>query len=116
MAEAHVNVGLILQQQGKVQEALTCYQKAVDIVPTMITAWINMTSVYTMLEEDDKAVESARQAISIEATSGLARNNLAVALYFKGEYKEAKEQLDRAKEYGYSVDSRFSHALDMQLA
>jgi Flp pilus assembly protein TadD len=45
----------------------------------------------------------------------MARNNLAVALYFKGEYNAAKQQIERAKELGYSVDSRFVQGLNAKL-
>jgi len=116
MAEAHVNIGLIRQGQGKAEDALECYEKALQIDPNLLTAWINMTSVCTMLEQDDKAVESARQAVTLEPDSGMARNNLAVALYFSGEYKEAKRNMDKAKELGYAVDPRFIQGLEEKLA
>ena len=41
----------------------------------------------------------------------MAHNNLAVALYFSGEYAEAQRHLERASELGYSVDPRFADAL-----
>jgi Flp pilus assembly protein TadD len=46
----------------------------------------------------------------------MARNNLAVALYFKGEYAEAQRNMEKAKELGYSVDPRFVEALKAKLA
>jgi tetratricopeptide (TPR) repeat protein len=115
MAEAHVNIGLIRQQQGDAGAAVECYDKAVQIDPHLLTAWINLTSAYTMLEEDKKAVEAARRALTLEPDNSMARNNLAVALYFNGDYVEAKQNLDKAKELGYSVDSRFSQALQEKL-
>jgi tetratricopeptide (TPR) repeat protein len=115
MAEAHVNIGLIRQHRNEVNEAIASYTTAVQIDPRLITAWINLTSAYTMLEEDDKAVEAARQAVTLEPDSPMARNNLAVALYFKGQFKEAKRNLDKARELGYSVDPRFVEALEGKL-
>jgi tetratricopeptide (TPR) repeat protein len=115
MAEAHVNIGLIRQQQGDAAAAVECYEKAIQIDPHLLTAWLNLTSACTMLEQDDKAVESARQAVTLEPDSGMARNNLAVALYFKGDCKEAKQHMERAKELGYSVDPRFVQGLNAKL-
>ena len=116
MAEAHVNIGLIRQQQNRVDEAIESYVKATQIVPSLITGWINLTSAYTMNEEDEKAVEAARQAVTIDPDSGMARNNLAVALYFSTEYSESKKNMEKASELGYSVDPRFAQALDEKLS
>lgn len=69
-----------------------------------------------MNEEDDKAVEAARQAVTLEPDSPMARNNLAVALYFQGDYPEAQRNMEKADELGYSVDPRFAEALQQKLA
>ena len=116
MAEAHVNIGLIRQQQGDAKAAVECYDKAVQIDPHVLTAWINLTSAYTMLEEDAKAVEAARQAVTLEPDNAMARNNLAVALYFNGDFSESRQNLEKARELGYSVDPRFADALEAKLA
>ena len=89
--------------------------KATQIIPELITGWINLTSAYTMKEEDDKAVEAARQAVTIDPDSPMARNNLAVALYFKGEFEDARQNMEKARDLGYSVDSRFAQALEEKL-
>jgi Flp pilus assembly protein TadD len=46
----------------------------------------------------------------------MARNNLAVALYFKGDFQEAQRHMEKARELGYSVDPRFVDALQAKLA
>ena len=84
--------------------------------PKLLTAWINLTSAHTMLEQDDQAVDAARQAVTLEPDSAMARNNLAVALYFKGDFAEAQRNMEKAKELGYSVDPRFVDALKAKLA
>ena len=116
MARHHL--GLVYRKAGRVDEAITqlekaieCYAAAVQIDPKLLTAWINLTSAYTMVEEDVKAVDAARQAVTLEPDSPMARNNLAVALYFKGDFKEAKRHMEKAQELGYSVDPRFVEAL-----
>jgi Flp pilus assembly protein TadD len=68
-----------------------------------------------MVEEDVKAVDAARQAVTLEPDSPMARNNLAVALYFKGEFKEAQRNMEKARELGYSVDPRFVEALRQKM-
>jgi Tfp pilus assembly protein PilF len=99
-----------------VDEAIDCYNKAVQLDPKLITAWINLTSAYTMAEQDDKAVDAARQAVTLEPDSAMARNNLAVALYFQGAFVESQRHMEKARELGYSVDPRFADALRAKLA
>lgn len=57
---------MIRQHRNEVDQAVKCYSKALQIDPKLITAWINLTSAYTMLEEDVKAVDAARQAVTLE--------------------------------------------------
>ena len=65
-----------------------------------------------MNEEDEKAVEAAREAVTIDPDSGMARNNLAVALYFRGAFEESKTNMVKARDLGYSVDPRFVQAVE----
>lgn len=95
---------------------MDCYSRALQIDPKLLTAWINLTSAYTMLEQDEKAVDAARQAVTLEPDSAMARNNLAVALYFKGDFEESQRNMEKSKELGYSVDPRFVDALKAKLA
>ena len=45
----------------------------------------------------------------------MARNNLAVALYFSGAWQESHRNMEKARELGYSVDPRFAEALQAKL-
>ncbi|MDX9835317.1 MAG: tetratricopeptide repeat protein, partial [Desulfobulbus sp.] len=100
----------------EVADAMACYTRALQIDPNLLTAWINLTSAYTRAEEDEKAVDAARQAVILEPDSGMARNNLAVALFFKGDLAEAQRHMEKARELGYSVDARFVDTLRAKLA
>ncbi|HFC46481.1 MAG TPA: tetratricopeptide repeat protein, partial [Dissulfuribacter thermophilus] len=87
-------------------------KKALAIKPEMVPAWTNLASVLVELEEYDDAVEAAQKAVSLAPTFGLAHNNLAVALYYKGMVKEAKEHAEKAKELGYPVHPDFLEKLN----
>jgi Flp pilus assembly protein TadD len=69
-----------------------------------------------MKGEDDRAVTAARKGLELNPDSALGHNNLAVALYFKGKYTDAKQHLDKARELGYSVDPNFVSSLQKKLA
>ena len=77
---------------------------------------MNLTSVLTMKGEDERAIKAARKGVELEPESGLAHNNLAVALFFSEQFVEAAKALEKAKELGYSVDPNFAGKLQEQLA
>ena len=45
----------------------------------------------------------------------MAHNNLAVALYFHGDFDEAAQEMEKAEQLGYPVDERFKAALNEKL-
>jgi Flp pilus assembly protein TadD len=83
---------------------------------SLATAWINMTSVLTMQGEDARALEAARKGLELDGDSAVAHNNLAVALYFSGQFQEAKRYLDNARNLGYPVEPRFVESLEEKLS
>ena len=115
-AQGHANLGLIWQNKGDAAKALEYYTDAVKHDPKLVTVWINMTSVYLMLKNDDKALEAAREAVKLEPDFPVAQNNLAVAFYYNGDYPSAKKHADKAIGLGYEVDQRFLDALNQELS
>jgi Flp pilus assembly protein TadD len=83
--------------------------------PKLATVWMNLTSLLTMKGEDQRALAAARKGLELEPDSPLGHNNLAVALYFSGDYANALKHLEKAKELGYSVDPNFSARLREKL-
>ena len=78
----------------------------------MVPAWTNLASVLVELEKYDDALEAAEKAVSLAPTFGLAHNNLAVALYFKGHTDRAKTHAQKARELGYPVHPDFMEKLN----
>lgn len=115
-AQAHANLGLIWQQRNDLDKAILSYEKAIQHDPKLASIWMNLTSVLTMKGEDERAVKAARKGLELEPDSPLGHNNLAVALYFCGNFGDAKNHLDKAKELGYSVDPNFVSSLQEKLA
>ena len=115
-AQAHANLGLIWQNRGDAVKALEYYTNAVKHDPNLITVWLNMTSVYLMLRNDEKALEAARKAVKLEPDFSMAQNNLAVAFYYNGDYEGARKHADKARKLGYEVDQRFLDALNKEVS
>ena len=115
-AQGHANLGLIWQQKNELDKAIAAYEKALQHNPKLVTVWVNLTSVLTMKGEDERALKAAKKAIELEPDNNLARNNLAVALYFIGDYQASKIEMDKARELGYSVSPEFEARLEEKLA
>ena len=115
-AQAHANLGLIWQQRNEIEKAIESYEKAIQYDPKLATVWMNLTSVLTMKGEDERALKAAKKATELEPDSSLAHNNLAVALYFSGDFTTSKNHMEKAKELGYSVDTKFIAALEEKLS
>jgi len=114
-AQAYANLGLIWQQRNEIDKSIASYEKAIQYDPKLATVWMNLTSVLTMQGDDERALKSAQKATALEPDSPLAQNNLAVALFFSGDFPTAKNHMEKARELGYSVDSKFAAALDEKL-
>lgn len=115
-AQAYANLGLIWQQRNEMDKSIASYEKAIQYDPKLATVWMNLTSVLTMKGEDERALKAARKGAELEPDSPLAHNNLAVALFFAGDYSISKNHMEKAKELGYSVDPKFVAALDEKLS
>ena len=77
---------------------------------------MNLTSVLTMKGDDSRAVVAAKKGLELDPESPLGNNNLAVALYFSGDYAASKVHMEKARELGYSVDPNFVTSLQEKLA
>ena len=97
-------------------KAILSYEKAIQHDPKLASSWVNLTSVLTMKGEDERAVIAARKGLELNPDSPLGHNNLAVALYFNGNFADSKIHLEKAKELGYSVDPNFVSSLQEKLA
>ncbi len=115
-AQAHANLGLIWQQRNEMDKSIAAYEKALQYDPKLATVWMNLTSVLTMKGDDERALKAAQRATELEPDSALAQNNLAVAFFFSGDYASSKNHMEKARELGYSVDSKFIAALEEKLA
>jgi Flp pilus assembly protein TadD len=69
-----------------------------------------------MMGDDAKALEAAKEAVSLEPDFPVAQNNLAVAHYYNNDFQAAKTHANKAAKLGYAVDPRFIDALDSALA
>ena len=60
----------------------------------------------------DDSIAAANKALELDPTFAVAHNNLALAYFEKGAYKEAVEHCDKALANGFDVEPEFLKELE----
>ena len=58
---AHCNLGSILKEQGKIEQAIAHYQQAISIDPMFADAYSNMGNAYNDLNRLEDTVSNVRR-------------------------------------------------------
>lgn len=93
---------------------------------SLFTYGISVTKYNSVLHQDlgnalrdqgrnEEAIEQYRAALRINPSIASAHHNLAVALYWEGDYEEAWKESYLAASYGMQPDPRFIEALDEEM-
>jgi tetratricopeptide (TPR) repeat protein len=96
-AQDLVNKGFSLYRFGKYKEALSCYDKALELNPKNANAWINKGLYLYDFDRYEEAIKCYDKAIKIDPNLALAWAGKGASLYELKRYKEAKECIKRAK-------------------
>jgi DNA-binding transcriptional MerR regulator len=76
-ADAHVNLGRLLQLEGKTREAIEHYTRSLEAGSTDPTAAFNLGTALESLGESDKAVRAYQRALALDSSFADAHFNLA---------------------------------------
>ncbi len=95
---AHHNLGILLEQNGKTQQALVHYTEAFALNPRHAFAMNNAGLLHVKAGNFPKAERLFRQAIDCNPDFDLAYNNLGIALVRQGRLPEAIAEFDKALE------------------
>ena len=90
IAQAHYNVGLMLQNRGDFVAACTKYHAAIDVDAGMIKAHYNLACTYVEAGEDKAAEAWFRRTLEIDSTDHSALCNLGNLLLKKDDVLGAK--------------------------
>lgn len=93
---AHNNLGNVLMQQGKLEEAAEHYQAALRISPGMTDARNNLGNVIFEMGGAGNAVEHYREALRLDPKNAGAHYNLGMALAKEGKLHEAIQHYQEA--------------------
>ena len=114
-ASYHNNLGVILRESGRLEDALQSYREAIELRPEYAEAHCNLGTVLRELEEYEDAVVSLERAIEIDPLYAGAYGMLGSTLQQLGRFAEALTAYDNA----ISLDSEnqsahFNRAMSLQ--
>jgi tetratricopeptide (TPR) repeat protein len=95
-AGAYHNYGFVLEQRGRLQEAVRQYEEALRIEPNMYETQNNLGRVLYQLGRLREATNHLMQAVSIGPGDRMAHANLGEALVALGDWGAAREQYEAA--------------------
>ncbi len=77
-AEAHANLGLLLDETGRREEAEQCYRRALALNPCLGKTWSNLGLLLAVQKRFGEAEAAHRRALALSPDSAVARSNLGV--------------------------------------
>jgi tetratricopeptide (TPR) repeat protein len=93
---AHYNLGNEFVKQGRLDEAIGQFRKALDIQPASYDACYNLANALFRQGQLEDAIPQYRKALAIAPNNAEARNNLGNALAMKGDFEAAIAQYQKA--------------------
>jgi protein O-mannosyl-transferase len=96
---AHNNLGVVLKNKGRRDEAIEHYRRALQLRPDYPEAHNNLGIVLNAMGQHDEAIAAYREALRLRPANPDALSNMAIALTDSGRYQEAISCLERALRY-----------------
>src|SRR5690554_5907396 len=89
------NIGVILTELGKLDGAIRCYKKIIEINPIYVDAYYQLGVISEDKGEYEEAVELYKSALRIDSKDTLSMYNLANLYDLKGEEGRARNLYKR---------------------
>lgn len=94
-SDAHFNQGNAYKEEGRLDEAIASYRKAVAAAPGFAAAHLNLGSALAQQGRDGEAIACFRKALGLEPELAEAWFNLGVSCYRRGDLEAAAPALEK---------------------
>ena len=95
-SEAYNILGIIYQERGLIDDAISALHKAVELDGSNADAFFNLGSILGQRGQYEQAAISLRKGLALAPRTAEARNNLGLALAKLGKMNEAINSLEKA--------------------
>jgi superkiller protein 3 len=93
--------GVDLFSEGKLDEAIAAYQKALELDPSYADALHGLAQAYYAKEDFDNCIAAARRIVELDPDGVLAYTTISRAYQRKGMIAEAEEAGNKARVLGW---------------
>ncbi|MGH9698266.1 MAG: tetratricopeptide repeat protein [Candidatus Acidiferrales bacterium] len=100
-AEDHYYAGIDFLGEGKIEEAIAEYLRALEIDPKFSDALHGLAQAYHARQDFDRAIEAARRIVALDPEDILAWTAISRAYQRKGMVPEAEEAGNKARVLGW---------------
>lgn len=94
----HNNFGIALHHSGRTEDAISAFQKALELDPRFVEASCNLGAVFADLDRFEEAIECFERALEYSPDNSVVLANLGNALNGVNRIEEATSMLERAIE------------------
>jgi tetratricopeptide (TPR) repeat protein len=105
-AEDHYYAGIDFFGEGKLDEAIAEYSRALELDPKLIDALHGLAQAYHAKEDFDRTIEAAQRILALEPEDILAWTTISRAYQRKGMVPEAEEAGNKARILGWKQQLR----------
>jgi tetratricopeptide (TPR) repeat protein len=100
-AEDHYYAGIDLFGEGKLDEAIAEYHRALELDPKFADALHGLAQAYYGRQDFDRTIEAARRILELDGEDILAWTTISRAYQHKGLVPEAEEAGNKARVLGW---------------
>jgi tetratricopeptide (TPR) repeat protein len=104
---ASIDRGSVYLIKGEHDQAISEFNKALEINPKDSGAYKNRGAAYMNKGQFDQAISEYTKALEINPKDAEAYNIRGRAYYFKGKYEKSWEDLNKAEDLGYKVPPEY---------
>lgn len=105
-AEDHYYAGIDFFGEGKLDEAVAEYERALALDPNFADALHGLAQAYHAKQDFDRAIESARRILALDPEDILAWTAISRAYQRLGKIPEAEEAGNKARLLGWKKELR----------
>ncbi len=99
-----LNAAERLLAEGRYREAVSPYEKVVELVPTFYEAWFALGVCYSQADDPGKAEAALKRYLEFQPLSGDGHSALGLLYFAEKRVEEARTQLSRALELNPELD------------
>ena len=113
-AEDHYYAGIDFFGEGKLDEAIAEYDRALALDPKFADALHGLAQAYYAKEDFDRAIEAARRIAALDPDDILAWTSISRSYQRKGMVPEAEEAANKARVLGWKKQLQEQKASDQK--